>query len=117
MIYKFDLRSSETGTYLREYFDYPVEVVSAFKSISHKVENDKITFTIITEDGYNRVKIVLKNDLKHLVAFTSKYTVNTDGNYVWTIEIDAPTETTIYAFDLRLNESGAYTKAYRYYEI
>lgn len=117
ILYSFDLRSNETGKYIREYFEYPVEVVSAFKSISHEVVDDKIIFTVVTDTGYNRVKVVLADDLKYLVAFTSTYTLNDDGDCVWNIEIDAPAETTLYAFDLRLAETNTYIRGYRYLEV
>ncbi|MBR5774418.1 MAG: leucine-rich repeat domain-containing protein, partial [Clostridia bacterium] len=116
MIYSFDLRSGESGKYIREYFEHPVEVVSPFKSISHEEADGIVTFTIVTESGYNRVKIV--NELNQcLVAFTSSYETDADGNCVWTIEINKASTTMLYSFDLRSAETNQYIRAYRYCEV
>ena len=116
--YTFDVRSSETNKYLKDYYNYEVEMVKTIKSVSHKISDGKIIFTVVTNAGdYNRAKVTFADDLKGYIAYTKTYTVDGNGNYVWTIKADAPTETTSYAFDVRSSNNNAYLKDYYYYDV
>lgn len=116
-VYTFDIRSAANKNYYRQYYNYEVEIVPTVKSVSHEVTGGKIIFTVVTNAGdYNRIKLALANDLKGYVAYTGTYTVNSDGDYVWTIKSNAPTQTTKYAFDLRSSENNKYLREYSYYE-
>lgn len=119
--YAFDLRNSNTGKYLKEYFYYEVEAKNpTILDVTHAFSNGKIIFTVVTSAGdYNRLKVTLADNLKGYIAYanSSSVTVNSDGNYVWTIKADAPTETTSYAFDLRSSTTNSYIKDYYYYEV
>lgn len=111
--YTFDIRSSETNKYLKEYFDYEAEIIPIVKSVSHEIASGKIIFTIVTSAGdYNRVKLMDSDDLKSYIAYTSTYVENSDGDYVWTIKANAPKETTSYTFDIRSAETNKYLKDY-----
>ena len=115
--YAFDLRSAETGKYLKEYFYYEAEIVPNVKSVSYEVVNGKIIFTVTTKaDDFARIKVTTADNLSGSLGVASTYTVNADGDYVWTIKANAPTETTNYAFDLRLASTGKYLKDYCYFE-
>ncbi|MBR5272518.1 MAG: leucine-rich repeat domain-containing protein [Clostridia bacterium] len=116
--YAFDLRSSETGNYLKDYFYYNVELVPLVKSVSHEIGGGKIIFTVVTSPGaYNRIKVTTADNLSGSIGISSTYTVNADGNYVWVIKSSyVPSETTNYAFDLRSSETGKYLKDYSYYK-
>lgn len=86
------------------------------KSIDHKVENGKIIFTLVTYAGdYNRVKLTTPDNLGGSLAVASTYTVNEDGDFVWTIKTTKPMETTEYAFDFRSSVTGKYLKDYSNY--
>lgn len=113
--YVIDMRSVETGMYLRNYYAYEaeVEVIETIKDVSYEVVNGKVVFTVTTGAGaYNRVKLAYADDAKGYVAYTNSYEVNADGDYVWTIKAAAPAETTEYVLDLRSSASGKYLKAY-----
>lgn len=85
--------------------------------VEHDIVNTKITFTITTYPGdYNRIKLTTPDNLKGSLAVANTYTVNEDGNYVWTIKTVAPKTTTEYAFDFRSTETGKYLQDYSYYE-
>lgn len=115
--YAFDLRNAETGKYLKEYFEYEAEIKPIVKSVSHKVMDGKIIFTVVTSpDAYSRMKVTTADDLKGSLGVSSSYKVNENGDYVWTIKATAPSETTVFAFDLRSSETGKYIKNYSYYE-
>ncbi|MBR5218163.1 MAG: hypothetical protein IKV89_00385, partial [Clostridia bacterium] len=113
----FDVRNAETKKYYKEYSYYEVEPATpAIISTTHTISDAKIVFTIITKPGdFGRIKVTTADNLKGSLGIASKYTVNTDGNYVWTIKADAPTEHTSYAFDLRNANTGSYMKEYYYY--
>ncbi|MBR5773597.1 MAG: leucine-rich repeat protein, partial [Clostridia bacterium] len=118
--YAFDGRRIDTSRYTKDYCYSTVEAVekeSIVKSVSYEIKKDKLVFTVITNPGdYNRIKLTLADNLKGSLAVGS-YTVNSDGDYVWTVKTDVPTEDTSYAFDLRSSESGKYIKDYYYYTL
>ena len=116
--YAFDLRSSETGKYLKEYFYAEVEAATpTIISASHSISDGKIIFTVVTKAGdFNRIKVTTADNLGGSLGVANTYTINADGNYVWTVKAVAPTETTNYAFDLRSGQTGKYVKDYGYYE-
>jgi len=113
--YVFDMRSSETGMYLKDYFEYDVKVScpETIKSVDYTVANGKVVFTVVTGAGdYGRVKVAEADNAKGYVAYTNNYEVNEDGDYVWTIKIAAPAESTSYVVDIRSAETGKYLKVY-----
>lgn len=115
--YAFDLRSSETGKYLKEYFIYTAELTSTIKAASHEIVDGKIIFTVTTSAGnYSRIKVTTADNLKGSLGVAKTYKVSSNGDYVWTIKVDAPTETTCYAFDLRDGATEKYLKDYFLYE-
>lgn len=117
--YAFDGRLSATGIYESTYYylDVTVELVEIFKSVSYEIVGDKIVFTVVTAAGdYNRIKVTTADNLKGSLGVASSYTVNADGNYVWTVKANAPDTTTTYAFDLRTTDMK-YLKDYYYTEV
>lgn len=120
--YAFDLRNGETGKYLKEYFYFDAEPVSdetktPVKSASYEIESDKIIFTVVTEAGaYSRIKVTSADNLGGSLGVANTYTVNADGDYVWTVKAPAPTSKTTYALDLRNAETGKYLKQYFTFE-
>lgn len=98
--------------------DNGINVVSTdiIKSISHTVKNGKLIFTLVTYAGdYNRVKLTTPDNLSGSLAVASTYTVNEDGDYVWTVKTAKPKVTTGYTFDFRSSETGKYLKDYTNY--
>ena len=117
--YTCDVRSSETGRYMKDYFTFEVAVAEEkadiFKSVSYEVVDGKIVFTVVTTPGnYNRIKVTTADNLGSSLGVGS-YTVDANGDYVWTVKTTAPTETTSYAFDLRTTDNK-YLKDYFIYE-
>ena len=116
--YAFDLRSSETGKYTKEYGYCEVEIVKTFKDISYQISGGKIIFTVTTSAGaYNRMKIADASKPSGSLAVSNSYKVNADGDYVWTIKMNAPMETHDYIFDLRSSETGKYIKERHAYTV
>lgn len=117
--YAFDLRNATTGKYLKEYFYYEVEEATpTIISASHMFSGEKIIFTVVTKSGnFNRIKVTTDSALSGSLGVAVVYTVNEEGNYVWTVKATASTETTNYAFDLRSSETGKYLKEYFYYNV
>ena len=128
--YSFDARSSVTSKYLKEYFEYVADITATpepdptpdqsatFKSVSYTITGGKVTVTVVTPAGdYNRVKISLPSAIASYVKYVDKYTVNADGDYVWTLTFDAPTSKTEYALDIRVNSTSKYVKDYYYFTI
>ena len=117
--YAFDLRNADTGKYTKGYAYYELELEGpSIISASHIISDGKLVLTVETTAGdYNRLKVTTADNLKGSLSVANKYTVNADGNYVWTIKADVPTENTSFAFDLRSSTSGAYLKDYYYYEV
>ncbi|MBR5272972.1 MAG: PHB depolymerase family esterase [Clostridia bacterium] len=117
--YAFDIRSGATGKYLKEYFYYDVEPQTSFvKSVNYEIANDKIIFTVVTGSGnYGRLKLTTADNLGGSIAVSTTYTINADGDYVWTIKADAPDSTTKYAIDARSLATGKYLKDYYVFTI
>lgn len=115
--YAFDLRSSETGKYLKDYYtvtaEPAVEETTAIKNVSYTVEDGKLVFTVTTQAGnFNRIKVTTADNLGGSLRVVNAYTVAANGDYVWTLTIDAPEDAESYAFDLRSADTGKYTKLY-----
>ena len=122
--YAFDGRLSSTGIYENDYYyvdvtvEAPAEPEELFKFVSYEIEDGKVTVTLVTAAGdYNRVKISLPSAITKYVKYTDKYTVNADGDYVWTLKFDAPETATEYAFDIRVASVSKYVKDYYYVTI
>ena len=119
--YAFDAQSASTGKYLKDYFFYdvtiPTEPENVIKSISHEFVDEKIIFTITTSAGdYNRIKVTTSDNLSGSLG-VGNYTIDTNGDYVWTVKTAAPSESTSYAFDLRSSVTGKYLKEYFVYNV
>ena len=120
--YAFDIRSSETGKYIKDYYTVTAEPVAeettAIKNVSYTVEDDKLVFVITTEAGnFNRIKLTTADNLGGSIKVANKYTVAANGDYVWTIAIDIPEDAQSFAFDLRLADTGKYTKLYYFVDF
>lgn len=129
--YAFDARVTSTGNYARAYFytsvnpsnpsdpTVPDSDTSIISNVTSKVANGKVTFTVVTKSSadINRVKVASADAVKDYLAYTTKSTVDANGNYVWTLTIDAPSENTIYALDARLTSTNKYAKAYYYVAV
>ena len=123
--YAFDLRLTSTGKYLKDYYEYEVLLPKAIKSVEYEIQEyemqDKVVITVVTSSGLNRVKITETDNLSGYLNYTSinssRYEETGDGNCKWTLVIDIPEEPTIYAFDVRSIDTGAYLEDYLYYEI
>lgn len=95
-----------------------IDVISTdiVKSISHSIEGGKIIFTVVTYAGdYSRVKLTTPDNLGGSLAVASSYTVDENGDYVWTIKTTKPVETTEYVLDFRSSVTGKYIKDYTNY--
>ena len=87
-------------------------------SVSHKISDGKVVFTVVTKPGdFNRIKVTTADNLGGSLGVSNSYTVNEDGNYVWTVKAAEPSKTTNYAFDLRSSTTGKYSKEYFYFEV
>ena len=119
--YAFDGRLSDSGIYAADYFYYEVTIEKpeeTFKSVSYELNGDKIIFTVVTKaDNYGRIKVTTADKLSGSLGVADKYTINADGDYVWTIKANAPTEKTSYAFDLRNSLTGKYLKEYHILDV
>jgi len=117
--YAFDLRNAETSKYLKEYFYYEAEAATpTIFSATYAVSDGKIVFTVVTKSGaFSRMKVTTSDNLSGSLGVANTYTVNAEGNYVWTIKAPEPSENTTYAFDLRNAETSKYLKEYFYCEV
>ena len=89
-----------------------------FKSITHTVNDENVIFTVVTPaTELNRVKVTLSDDKSGYIKYTDSYTVNSDGDYVWTLKIPCPDIATLYSFDARSNKTGKYLKDYTEYTV
>ncbi|MBR5774583.1 MAG: discoidin domain-containing protein, partial [Clostridia bacterium] len=135
--YAFDGRLAVTNLYENEFYyvdvtveapaepeepDVPVEPdepedTSLYKSVSYEIKDDKIIFTVVTAAGdYNRIKVANAAAVGTSLGVGTSYTLDEKGNYVWTVKIAAPTESTTYAFDLRTSEMK-YLKDYFMFDV
>lgn len=125
--YAFDGRRADTGRYGRDYYFKTVTVdthpneYSDIISVSHEISNGKIVFTVVTEAGsFDRVKVTTEDALSGSLGVGTTYTVDEDGNYVWTLKATLPRVDTVFAFDVREvfgNIGKSYTKRYFFYEF
>ncbi|MBR5272986.1 MAG: PHB depolymerase family esterase [Clostridia bacterium] len=120
--YAFNGRDAETGVYSNDYYyeEVTVEIKdeNPIKSISYNVNDDKVEFTVVTDAGeYNRIKVTTADNLGSSIAVGTTYTIDANGDYVWTIKTNAPSETTTFAFDVRSSETGKYLKKYVMQEV
>ncbi|MBR5774293.1 MAG: SH3 domain-containing protein, partial [Clostridia bacterium] len=117
--YAFDLRNAETGKYLKDYSYYEVEAATpTILSVGHTVSDGKIVFTVVTKAGnFSRIKVTNAINLGGSLGVANTYTVDENGNYVWTINAAEPKDNMNYAFDLRNSQTGKYLKEYFYYDV
>ena len=91
---------------------------STFKHVNYEISGGKIIFTVVTRAGdYARIKVTTADNLGGSLGVATTYTVNADGDYVWTVKAAAPSETTSYAFDLRDSATGKYMKDYHLIDV
>ncbi len=113
--YVFDARNATTKNYMRDYYSLtyaPQAVDYPINSVEHTVESGTVYFSVVTDAGYNRVKIALASDPSTALAVGSKGVANADGTITWTVKLPEPTTETKYIFDARSSETGKYTKEY-----
>lgn len=118
--YVLDARLTATGKYTTKYYNYTYTYDNTNKSIisvSHKISGSSLTFEVVTKPVANRVKVSLASDLSTYLKYTNDYTVDANGNYVWTITVAAPKTVTSYSFDSRNPETSKYFKDYFEYEV
>ncbi|MBR5273270.1 MAG: hypothetical protein IKU25_07785 [Clostridia bacterium] len=125
--YAFDARLVSTGKYAKAYFYATVNPsdmgyesdTSIFTSATAKVEGGKVIFTVVSKSSVaiNRVRVAPATAPTDYITYVSKSTTDAQGNYVWTLTIDAPAEKTVYAIDARLTSTGKYAKAYYYVAV
>lgn len=126
--YAFDARLTSTGNYARAYYfasvnpeqsSIPESDTSVISDVTHKVANGKVTFTVVTKSSVavNRVKVASADAVSDYLAYATKSTVDANGNYVWTLTIDAPSEDAVYALDARLSSTNKYARAYYYVAV
>jgi hypothetical protein len=119
--YAVDARDKETKKYIRDYYycDYKYSEGSitniSIMSVNHVVENNKIIFTITTLPNTNRVKVAYADNPKGYIKYTNNYSINENGNYVWSITI--PNDSNSYVFDTRNIEKNIYNKDYYSYSL
>ena len=115
----FDLRDGETGKYIKNFYKYEVDFMEdVISSVSATKKDDKIVFTVVTNAGnYSRLRVGLNKSLTNNLAVSTKYTINTSGEYIWTISIDVPTENTVLYFDLRDAETNKYLGNHYEYDL
>ena len=116
----FDLRDASTNKFIGEYYHYYLDITvldfgGKVDSVSSEIVKDKLVFTVVTSNDVNRVKVAYADDPTSYIKYTSTYTVDANGNYVWTISIDEPSATTEYVFDARDSATNKYTKVYYSY--
>jgi len=88
------------------------------KSVEAKESNGKTIFTVVTESGnYSRLRVGTNTTLAGNLAVSTKYTVNSVGNYVWSITITTPAENTRLYFDLRDAETNKYICQHYIYDL
>ncbi|MBR5773346.1 MAG: peptidoglycan DD-metalloendopeptidase family protein, partial [Clostridia bacterium] len=87
------------------------------KSVKATPSGSKLVFTIVTKAGdFNRVKVADSNDLSSYIKYTDSYEVDSNGDFVWTINAPMPTADTKYAVDIRVGSTSKYLKLYAYYD-
>lgn len=119
--YAFDLRSAETGKYLKDYHYNEVTVtedddVTPILVVSPVISGNDLVFTIVTGTAYNRVKVADSNNMSSYIAYTNNY-VEVGSVRVWTITITNPGKNTLLMFDARATSNNKYTKNYYSYTV
>ena len=111
--YVFDARDAATAKYTKDLFEYaytPSEEVEAFQSVSAEIVGDKVIFTTITDDIFNRVKIASVDNPTGYIKYTDSYTDLGDGRYEWVISFAAPESETQYLLDGRYSATNKYAR-------
>lgn len=111
--YLFDARDAETLKYTKNTFEYayvPSQEVAAFQSVNAEIVGDKVVFTIITDDIFNRVKVASVDNPTGYIKYSDKYTDLGDGRYEWTISFAAPESETQYLLDGRYSSTNKYAR-------
>ncbi len=111
--YVFDARITETLKYTKDYFEYtytPSQQVAPFLSVATEFVGDKVIFTIVTDDIFNRVKIATTDNPNGYVKYTDTYTDLGNGTYQWVISFTAPESETQYLLDGRYSATNRYAK-------
>ena len=113
----FDLRDGETNKYIKNYYEYEIDLLKdVITNVTAVKSDNKLIFTVVTQAGnYSRLRVGLNKNLTDNLAIATKYTVNASGEYIWTISIDMPTESTTLYFDLRDAETNKYINNYYEY--
>ena len=94
------------------------ETDTVYISANGEIADGKLTFTIVTKPtDINRIKVMLTSEQNSYVKLIDKYTVNADGNYVWTATVVAPSETTSYTLDARSSVTKKYIKDYYTFDV
>ena len=113
--YVFDARRTSDSKYTKNYYNLtfvPQIVDNAVNSVEHTVDNGVAYYTVVTDAGYDRVKIALASAPSTALAVGTKGVANADGTITWTVKLDAPGTETDYIFDARNAETLKYTKEY-----
>ena len=84
--------------------------LEASNSAEYEIINGKLIITVVTENRINRVALY-DADGKCIKTFNT-YEVDENGNFVWTIKMDAPTEETQYVIKGRDAEANSYKKGF-----
>lgn len=115
----FDLRDTETNKYTKNFYEYEIDFMEdVINNVSTIKKDNKLVFTVVTKSGnYSRLRVGLNKTLEDNLAVSTKYTINSSGEYVWTISIDIPTENTTLYFDLRNAETNKYINNFYEYAL
>ena len=115
----FDLRDGETNKYIKNYYEYEIDLLDdVITNVTAVKSDNKLIFTVVTQAGnYSRLRVGLNKNLTDNLAIVNKYTVNASGEYVWTITIDMPAESTTLYFDLRDAGTNKYINNYYEYKF
>lgn len=111
--YLFDARDAETAKYTKNTFEYayvPSQEVAMFQSVSAQIAGDKVVFTIITDDIFNRVKVASVDNPTGYIKYSDKYVDLGDGRYQWEISFTAPESETQYLLDGRYISTNKYAR-------
>ncbi|MBR5272933.1 MAG: SH3 domain-containing protein [Clostridia bacterium] len=118
----FDLRDAETNKYIENHYAYKLDVSNfsetTIKSVNATQSGSKTVFTVVTAAGnYSRLRVGTQKTTANNLAISTKYTVNSSGNYVWTISITTPADDTTLYFDLRDATTSKYINQHFVYNF
>ena len=83
------------------------------KYAKYTVYQERLIFTVVTKAGdFNRLRCGLSKSTVDNLANASKYTVDENGDYVWTVKIPKPEADTTLYFDLRDGTTNKYLKEF-----